>query len=47
LPETDIARVNRWVEPENARITRHAQGDVRIEADVDDRSVPILECRPP
>ncbi len=47
LPETDVARVNRWVERENARIPPHVRDEVRIEADFDDRSVTILECRPP
>jgi hypothetical protein len=43
----DIARVNRWVAQENARIPLHAQGKVRIEADFDDHSGTILESRPP
>ncbi len=47
LPETDLTRIKRWVEKENDRIPPHARGEVRIEADVDDRSVMILECRPP
>jgi Protein of unknown function (DUF3024) len=47
LPETDIARINRWAEQENARIPPHAREEVRIEFDVDDRSVTILECRTP
>jgi hypothetical protein len=47
LPDMDIARVNRWVAQENARIPPHAQGKVRIEADFDDHSATILESRPP
>lgn len=47
LPETDLARISRWVEQENERIPPHARDQVRIEADLDDRSVTILECRPP
>jgi hypothetical protein len=46
LPETDLARINRWVERENESIPPDARDQVRIEADVDDRSVTILECRP-
>lgn len=47
LPETDLARIERWVEQENDRIPPHARGEVRIELDVGARSVTILECRPP
>jgi hypothetical protein len=47
MPETDLARINRWVEQENERIPSLARDEVRIEANVDDRSVTILECRPP
>jgi hypothetical protein len=47
LPETDLARINRWVTRRNERIPPHARNQIRIEADVDDRSVTILECRPP
>lgn len=47
LPETDLARINRWVERRNEQIPTHARDQVRIEADLDDRSVTILECRPP
>lgn len=47
LPETDLARIHRWVQKENERIPPHARTDVRIELDVDARSVTILECGPP
>lgn len=47
LPETDLARINRWVQTQNNRIPPHAREEVRIEADFNDRSVTILECRPP
>ena len=47
MPETDIARINRWLDRENARIPPHAREEVRIEVDYDQRSVTILECRPP
>ena len=47
LPETDLTRIKWWVEKANNRIPPQAREEVRIEADVDDRSVTILECRPP
>jgi hypothetical protein len=47
LPETDLARISRWVERENERIPPDARDQVRVEADFDERSVTILECRPP
>lgn len=47
LPETDLARINRWVQAQNNRIPPHAREEVRIEAGFNDRSVTILECRPP
>lgn len=47
LPETDLARIHRWVRGQNQKIPAHARDEVRIELDVDARSVTILECRPP
>ncbi len=47
LPETDVARVRRWVEARNAWLPDRAIGKIRYEVDVDDRSLTILECRPP
>lgn len=47
LPGTDLARISQWVDQENDRIPPHARDQVRIEADLADRSVTILECRPP
>ena len=47
LPETDLARIHRWVRKENEKIPPHTRTEVRIELDVDPRSVTILECRPP
>ena len=46
LPETDIARVQRWVDARNAEIGEHID-EMRVEMDVDARAVTILECRPP
>ncbi len=47
LPETDVARVRRWVEERNERLPERARGQIRYELDVDPRSVTILECCPP
>jgi hypothetical protein len=44
LPETDVVRVQRWC---RARVPARARDQVRIEADVADRHVTIVECRPP
>jgi hypothetical protein len=44
LPELDVARVGRWAEQ---RVPDHARDQVRVELDVDARSITILECRPP
>ena len=47
MPETDVGRINRWVAARNDRIPPHARDQIRIEADLDDRSATIMECRPP
>lgn len=47
LPETDLARIDRWIKQVNERIPPEARDEARIEANVDERSVTILECRPP
>ena len=46
VPEIDLARIRRWVDGRNGRIGEHLD-EVRIEMDVDQRAVTILECRPP
>lgn len=46
LPETDIARVRRWVAERNDQIGEHID-EMRVEMDVDARAITILECRPP
>lgn len=45
LLETDLTRIKRWVEKANNRIPPHAREEVRIEAEVDDRSVTIRRSR--
>jgi hypothetical protein len=47
VPETDLARIQRWVQARNDRLPAHAVGQIRFELDIDDRAVTILECRPP
>jgi hypothetical protein len=44
LPELDVARVRRWADQ---RVPDHAREQLRMELDVDARSITILECRPP
>lgn len=46
VPETDLARIRRWVDAQNERIGEHID-EMRVEMDVDPRAVTILECRPP
>jgi hypothetical protein len=47
LPETDVARVRRWVDARNNRLPERARGQIRYELDVADRHLTVLECRPP
>ena len=47
IPETDLARVRRWLDARNSRRPLHVVDLIRYELDVDDRAVTILECRPP
>ena len=44
LPETDVARVRRWCRD---RAPEHVRDEVRVEVDVADRHLTIVECRPP
>lgn len=46
LPETDVARVRRWIAGQNEEIGEHI-GEMRIEMDVDPRAITIFEARPP
>jgi len=40
----DVARVQRWC---RARVPEHVRDEVRVEADVPERHLTIVECRPP
>jgi hypothetical protein len=44
LPETDVVRVQWWY---RARVPAHVRDQIRVEADVAERHVTIVECRPP
>jgi len=44
LPETDVARVQRWCRD---RVPEHVRDEVRVEVDVAERHLTIVECRPP
>jgi hypothetical protein len=44
LPETDVARVRRWA---HQRVPAHLHGQVRVEVDVEQRHLTIVESRPP
>lgn len=47
IPDTDLARIRRFVDERNEEIPPHARDKVRIEMDVTPTSVTIFECRPP
>lgn len=44
LPETDLHRIRVWA---RARVPEHLWDQVKVEADVADRHVAIVEVRPP
>ena len=44
LPETDVARVHRWCRD---RVPEHVRDEVRVEVDVAERHLTIVECRAP
>ena len=41
LPETDVARVQRWC---RACIPDHVRDEIRVQADIAERHVTIMEC---
>ena len=44
LPETDVARAERWC---RARVPEHVRDKLRVEVDISERHLTIVECRPP
>lgn len=47
IPDTDLARVQRWVRERNDHLPVEARPLLRFELDVTNRALTILECRPP
>jgi hypothetical protein len=43
IPETDLLRVGRWC---STRVPADAQHELRVECDIEDRHVTIIEARP-
>lgn len=44
LPETDLRRIHTWA---RGRVPEHLWSELKVEADVADRYVDIVEVRPP
>jgi hypothetical protein len=44
LPEIDVARVQRWC---RTRVPEHTRDEIRVEVDVAERHLTIVECLPP
>jgi hypothetical protein len=44
IPEDVLDQIRRWAD---RRVPEHVRDQVRLEVDVADRTVTILECRPP
>jgi hypothetical protein len=44
IPETDLLRIGRWC---RERVPEHLWDQVRVECDIADRHVTIIETRPP
>lgn len=44
VPEDDVARIRRWAQ---GQVPEHVRDQLRIDIDVSDRAVTVVECRPP
>ncbi|MCC5950316.1 MAG: DUF3024 domain-containing protein [Nitriliruptoraceae bacterium] len=44
VPKSALDEIRRWAD---RRVPKHARDQIRLEVDVTDRTVTILECRPP
>ena len=44
IPETDLLHINRWC---REQVPAHLRDQVRVEAEIADRHVTIIETRPP
>lgn len=47
VPQTDVVRAQSWVDARNEDIPETARDLLRIDIDVADRTITIVECRPP
>ena len=47
IPDLDLARVRRWIDQRNGGMPPHVHDQLRFEIDVTDRTITVLECRPP
>jgi len=47
IPDLDLARVRKWIDQRNADMPPRARDQIRYEVDVADRTITVLECRPP
>ena len=47
IPSLDLARVTRWIDALNAEIPFDVRDQIRYEIDLGDRTITVLECRPP
>lgn len=47
IPEVDLNRVQRWVDARNEGLPEDVHELIRYELDIADRTLTILECRPP
>jgi len=47
IPDLDLARIRKWIGQLNADMPSTASDQLRYELDATDRTVTVLECRPP
>ncbi len=47
IPDTDLARVRRWIDAQNEAVPENVRDQLRYELEVSDRSLTVIECRPP
>lgn len=47
IPDLDLARVRKWIDQRNGDMPPHMREQLRYEVDVTDRTITVLECRPP
>jgi hypothetical protein len=47
IPDLDLARARKWTDQLHADMPPRARDQIRYEVDVADRTITVLECRPP